>query len=135
MFLSRFILSDLFRRTVLLSWLITIIWLSLDPSPPVPEHGILSWDKFLHAFAYGSLTLFGGWALSGHSSLRISTWCKVACGAILLGIIMELLQMTFTVTRIAEFGDILANSIGAGIVLLCIFCFKKCSRYVDNLAK
>jgi VanZ family protein len=123
-----FFTSTFFRRIVLLAWILTILWLSLDPAPPVPEPKILGWDKLLHAFAYGSLTLFGGWALSGSSPLSKAKWGAVACAAIALGGLVELLQKTFTDTRIAEFGDFLANAFGAAIVLLGVFGFRKYKR-------
>lgn len=136
MSLYSFFSSSSFRRIVLISWILTILWLSLDPAPPVPEPKILGWDKLLHAFAYGSLTLFGGWALAGSSSLANSKWGAVACAAIFLGGIVELLQKAFTVTRTAEFGDILADAIGAGIVLLGVSGFKKyMHRHAEHLEK
>ena len=117
--------STFFRRIVLLAWITTILWLSLDPSPPVPEPKILGWDKFLHAFAYGCLTFFAGWALAGSSTLTKSKWGTIACAAIILGGIVELLQNIFTNTRMAELSDLLANAVGVGIVLIGVFGFKK----------
>jgi VanZ family protein len=123
-----FFTSTFFRRIVLLAWILTILWMSLDPAPPVPEPKILGWDKLLHAFAYGSLTLFGGWALSGSLALTKAKWGTVACASIVLGGLVELLQKTFTDTRMAEFGDFLANAFGAAIVLLGVFGFRKYKR-------
>ncbi len=123
-----FFASTFVRRIVLLAWVLTILWLSLDPAPPVPEPKILGWDKLLHAFAYGNLTLFGGWALSGSSPLSKAKWGTVACAAIALGGLVELLQKNFTDTRMAEFSDFLANAFGAGIVLLGVFAFRKYKR-------
>lgn len=131
-----FFASTFLRRIVLLAWVLTILWMSLDPAPPVPEPKILGWDKLLHAFAYGNLTLFGGWAIAGSSSLTKTKWGLVACAAIFLGGIVELLQKAFTDTRIAEFGDFLANAFGAIIVLLGVFYIKKYkNRHEEHLEK
>jgi VanZ family protein len=136
MSLYPFFTSVFFRRIVLLVWILTILWLSLDPAPPVPETNILGWDKFLHAFAYGNLTLLGGWALAESSSHANSKWGAVACAAIFLGGIVELLQKALTDTRMADFGDFLANAIGAGIVLLGVYGFKKNKhRHAENFEK
>jgi VanZ family protein len=127
-----FFTSKIFWRILVIAWVFIIFWLSLDPAPPVPEPKIPGWDKFLHAIAYGCLTLFGGWALKESSTLRKSTWCGVAGAAILLGGIMELFQKAFTDTRTAEFADFLANAFGAGIVLLGVFCIQKFKRRHSN---
>jgi hypothetical protein len=128
--------SVFFRRIVLLAWVLTILWLSLDPAPPVPEPNILGWDKFLHAVAYGNLTIIGGWSLAGSASLTNFKWCVVACAAIFLGGLVELLQKALTDTRMAEFGDFLANAAGVGIVLLGVYGFKKYQcHHTYNLKK
>jgi VanZ family protein len=113
------------RRLVLLIWVLTIFWLSLDPAPPVPEPKIIGWDKFLHIIAYGFLTLFGGWAMNGSSPLKKSTWFAIAAAATALGGIMELFQKAFTTTRTAEFADFLADAFGSGVVLLVVFGIRK----------
>lgn len=121
---SSIIASKAFRHIVLLIWVVTIFWMSLDPSPPVPEPNIIGWDKLLHAFAYGTLTFLGGWAMSGTGPLRKSTWVSIAAVAICLGGVMELFQMAFTTTRTAEFADFLADAFGSGVVLLGVFVLK-----------
>ena len=132
MSLYAIITSKLFRHILVLVWVLTIVWLSLDPAPPVPEPKVIGWDKFLHAIAYGCLTLFGGWALTESSPLKKSAWCAVAGAAILLGGIVELFQKAFTVTRTAELGDFLANAFGSGIVLLGVFSIQKFKHRHSN---
>jgi VanZ family protein len=119
------ITSRPFRRIVLLIWVLIIFWLSLDPAPPVPDPKIIGWDKFLHAVAYGGLTLFAGWALEGPSPLRKSTWFAIAATATALGGIMEFFQMVFTSSRTAEFADFLFDAFGSVVVLLVIFGIRK----------
>lgn len=70
------------------------------------------------------------------SSLANSKWAMVACAAIFLGGVVELLQKAITDTRMAEFDDFLANAVGAGIVLLGVYGFKKYKYHrAENLEK
>jgi VanZ family protein len=136
MSIASFITCKPLRYTVLLVWVLMIFWLSLDPAPPTPEPKILGWDKILHAIAYGCLTLFGGWTLTGSVPLPKSIWVAIAGAAVLLGGCMELFQKTLTETRTAEFADFLANACGAGIILLGIFIKKEYTRrHLNNHRK
>ncbi|MHC1697837.1 MAG: VanZ family protein [Geobacteraceae bacterium] len=119
------ITSRHFRRIVLLIWVCIIFWLSLDPAPPALDAKIIGWDKFLHAVAYGCLTLFAGWAIKGPSPPRISTWITIAVSATFLGGVMEIFQMVFTTNRSAEFADFLSDAFGSVIVLLVVFGIRK----------
>lgn len=132
MSISSFITCKLCRCIVVFVWVLTIFWLSLDPTPPTPEPKILGWDKILHAIAYGCLTLFGGWALTGPVPLPKSIWAAVAGAAVLLGGIVELSQKALTETRMAELTDFLANAFGAGIILLSVFVSKEYTRRHSN---
>lgn len=99
------------------AWLIAVGWLSLTPSPP-QVHGIMGWDKLLHAGAYGLLTILlaqsfliylqnpwhAGW---------LAVLCAVACGGLL-----EILQMTMQSGRTAEWMDLVADAVGA--ILGCV---------------
>lgn len=113
--------SKVLGRIVLFAWILIISWLSLDPAPPVPESGILGWDKILHAAAYGCLTFLGGWSLSGTIPLNASRWICIGCAAIGIGALMEVLQYTLTTTRTADFLDLAANAFGVGIALFIVF--------------
>lgn len=89
-----------------------VFWLSLIPSPPVPKTGILSWDKFQHAVAYGLLTIF---AFNWYASLS-PLWRRLllaAVTAVMFGALMEMAQGMFTTSRSAEMGDLLADAVGA----------------------
>lgn len=90
----------------------TILVLSLIPSPPQLSNQLLSWDKLQHASAYTVFTLFGYLAFSGIADhkRRISVSMGVAIG---FGALMELFQGVFTVSRQADYRDIAANAIGA----------------------
>ena len=100
------------------AWLTTITVLSLIPHPPVPEQGLLAWDKFQHASAYGLLTYLGAMAFPFY---RCSSGRRVLAAALLavvVGGLMELAQGGFTATRDADLGDLLADAIGAAAVVV-----------------
>ncbi|HOP40031.1 MAG TPA: hypothetical protein PLI53_03225 [Geobacteraceae bacterium] len=115
-------------RIVLFLWIAIIIWLSLDPSPPVPDTGIPGWDKLLHAAAYGCLTVFGGWSLPGTPPVAVSRWLLVGFAAITFGGIMEVMQNVITNTRTADLCDLAANAVGVCIVFLAVFIRRKTRR-------
>lgn len=121
---SRF---GLYTRWLLpLSWGSIVLYFSLDPSPPVPDTAFLAWDKFQHAFAYGLLTFLAGIAGTSIVSER-RRWIGAALLTILYGCLLEAAQALFTVSRRAEFGDIVADSVGAGLVLVAVLLSKKIS--------
>jgi len=114
--LSKLIASP--RFFLLAAWVMTIIWLSLDPAPPAPDVPLFGYDKLFHAAAYASLTLLAGWAFSGITSLTGRFWLLIASSAVVIGGLLEIAQALFTVTREAEAADFIANCFGAGIALL-----------------
>jgi VanZ family protein len=85
--------------------LAVVAWGELTPHPPHLE-GPLLWDKADHFIAYFGLALLAalGWGL--RRSLLL-----VVLGVIALGGILELLQAV--TGRDAEWGDMLANTLGA----------------------
>lgn len=108
-----------FLRFILLAgWVGTIIWLSLDPSPPHPSIGLFAWDKFQHATAYGLLALLWGNFLVTYRNCRRRCWSMAFAGSVVLGALMEVAQGVLTSARSAEFGDLIADAVGAGAVSL-----------------
>lgn len=93
---------------------LVILWLALLPAGSAPSG--LGWDKLNHAGAVGIAT---GLA---YLSLQSCSWA--ASGALLygtfLGALIELLQATMTTGRSAEWGDLLADMVGAGLVWIVI---------------
>ena len=111
--------------TLLLVWAVLILWLSLDPSPPVPQHDLFGWDKLQHAAAYALLTFLAGgfWsAISGSSS---RTWILAAVSAVVYGGVVEVLQAVYTKNRLAEAGDLLADAVGAAFVVALVLAFRR----------
>ena len=84
-----------------------VAWGELTPSPPQEVSELLGWDKAQHFIAYFGLALMGvlGWA---HRRRPL----VIFLGVITLGGTLELLQAV--VGRDAEWGDMAANTLGAG---------------------
>ena len=73
----------------------------------------MGWDKFQHAGAYGLLTFLGAMAFTFHGRCFIGRFPSAVCLSVLVGGLMEVAQGLFTVSRSAEFGDLLADGLGA----------------------
>ena len=89
-----------------------VSWLALSPAPP---DGLdTGWDKLNHAGAFAVLTLVASFAFPRS---RHSLWLVLA-GLLCYGAAIEVAQ-SFTPTRSAEWGDLLADLIGmaAGAML------------------
>lgn len=105
------------RIFVLIFYLSVLTWLSLTSSPPsVP--GPLGWDKLLHTAAYTVLAVLTLFVLVQPKGRRDSLWWQAWLFAVAFGILMEILQVTMTPNRAAEFTDIIADVIGA--TLACV---------------
>jgi len=88
-----------------------ISYLALSPRPPA---GLSTgWDKSNHALAFASLAFCGHWCLS----MARSRWLYLPMLLIAYGGAIELLQINVP-NRSAEWGDLLADSIGVAIGLL-----------------
>ena len=86
--------------------LAVVAWGELTPHPPKLADQIFGWDKAEHFTAYFGLALLAslGWGL--RRSLLL-----VLLGVIAVGGVLELLQAV--TGRDAEWGDMLANTLGA----------------------
>lgn len=74
-------------------------------------------DKIFHATAYFTLAL--SWFLTVKSSnTRVKSKLLIILGCIFYGIIIEVLQMTLTSFRTADYLDVIANSVGVLLALL-----------------
>ena len=89
-----------------------ILWLSLTSSPPQLP-GVLGWDKFLHAGAYGLLSLLLAQAfLCPPFSMR-KPWWMAWSAAVSYGALLEILQLLSQTGRTAEWLDLFADAVGA----------------------
>ncbi len=101
-----------FRLICLIAAVLVIFWLSITPHPPVPQTGLLSWDKIQHALAYAVLTLIAGWALLPLVRPSLRAWKFGLIFTLLYGGLIEVLQAYLTSARSGEMADMLANSLG-----------------------
>ncbi len=100
------------RLTIFVLAALTILYLSVMPNPPVPQSGILSWDKAQHALAYALLALLAGWALLPLASSPMRVWRYALIFSLGYGVLMEVLQASITSRRNGDIADILANAVG-----------------------
>ncbi len=99
-------------------WMAFVTWASLStfPEDDTPDIDIPHFDKAVHfCFYFGAAvlgTLFIRETTHGKSP-RIKTLIVAAVGAIFFGILIEVLQYSFTLNRQGDPLDALANSFGA----------------------
>lgn len=113
------------RWALLLAYLGLVTWLSLAPASAFAAVPMLfrNKDKVVHFLFYGGLVSLGRWTLAAHWTVKPHTGLVVV-GAIGYGALMEVLQgVIVSYGRSFEFGDIVANSLGA-------LCFWWLSRFL-----
>jgi VanZ family protein len=97
---------------LLLMVLLSVIsYLALAPHPP--HVGDTGWDKLNHFLAFGTLTALS--IACAHKPMW--RWCGLPLMWLAYGGLIEILQ-SFEPTRSAEWGDLLADSIGICIGML-----------------
>jgi VanZ family protein len=97
---------------------ITIAILSLSALPKLNlGFNIKSGDKYLHAFAYFTLSIIWYFVLR-EKLQKTSIKIIVILSLIMYGIVLEALQNGFTDYRTADFYDVIANTVGVIIATL-----------------
>ena len=91
-------------------WLLCVV-LSVI-TPPAVSVDVSNSDKVGHFLAYGALS---AWAVMLFRQKRL--WILSAVALIFLGIAMELAQGYLTTTRMMDWQDALANTMGVGLGL------------------
>ncbi|WP_239023843.1 VanZ family protein [Salinicola corii] len=93
-----------------LVWAAGIAWGSLSPAADLPQH--LPWDKFNHFIAYAGLA----------TGLRVAgcRWLLAWLVAVAFSVVVEYLQLWVPGRQGGDWGDILANSLGASVALLAL---------------
>lgn len=106
--------SPLVWRVLCAGLTLLILWLSLMPAGSAPTG--LGWDKLNHA---GAIAVATGLA---YLSLQTRRWAATAAFlyGTSLGILIEILQGALTTGRAPEWGDVVADLIGAGITWIAI---------------
>ena len=122
------------RNALILAIIITIIIaflsLSIVPKINLGIH-IKSSDKYLHTFAYFTLSIVWFFALRDKFNNHLFKTYLITF-LILYGIILEVLQGKLTSYRTADFFDIVANTVG--IIVATIF-FNKFLKWFNGLNK
>jgi VanZ family protein len=101
-----------------------IAWGELTPQPPHEISDLLGWDKAQHFVAYFGLSLMAVLGWSGRRALLLFL------AVIALGGTLEILQAM--VGRDAEWGDMLANTLGAAVGTLLALGLLAAARLVDR---
>lgn len=98
-------------------WMGCLLWLSLTSHlPPVPR--IFAWDKLQHFLAYAILMFFSGRFFKSLFKNRRKGWIIGFIFTLGFGLLMEIGQETLSISRHADWKDLVANSLGAGLILL-----------------
>ena len=101
---------------LLAAWMGCLLWSSLASRlPPVPR--ILAWDKLQHFIAYAILMYFSGNFFKLLMKKRLKGWTIGFILTVGFGLMMEIGQKTLSISRYADWKDIIANSLGAGLIL------------------
>ena len=111
-----------FSASPLIPFLWTIITISLlcIPGSDLPGRGFFSiinnFDKLIHVILFGGIVLFWGTWSHLHNPVD-KAWFKAICiitlGVIVLGIVMEYVQLYFVPNRDFDKADISADTAGA----------------------
>lgn len=103
-----------------ISTTIMVFSLSLVPSDSISSID-LGWDKLDHAVAIAVTTFCAFRMFKSHR------WAAPAAFSygLLLGALIEVCQAVFTTTRSAEWGDLLADLIGAGLAWCWIYIIQR----------
>ena len=104
----------LLRLFALLLWMAGLLVLSLVPAPPqIP--GPLGWDKLLHGLAYAVLAVLTARLLIQVRGQASGSWWWAWGITVGFGMLIELLQGLAGTGRLAEWGDVGANLVGASL--------------------
>jgi len=98
---------------------ILILWLALMPAGSAPAG--LGWDKLNHAGAIAVVTGLAYLSLRPHRRAATAAFLY----GLFLGILIEILQATLTTSRTAEWGDVVADLVGAGCVWIAVRMYQR----------
>lgn len=110
-------------------WTITILVLLCLPGNSIPGSGLFSikhLDKVAHIGLFGGFVLFWGlyaWVKKKSKSAWPYALMGITLISILLGIVMEYVQVNFIPDRSFDIGDIGADIVGSLLVLIILWKF------------
>lgn len=118
-----------------LFWTALIIFVCLIKSSDIPQIDLPYLDKVLHACMHFVFTLL--WFFYFKKRIGNLTNFKLLLVSLVLsvlfGIVIELMQKFFTVTRNADFFDVIANLCGASLAVVLIVNLNKYTRIFDKI--
>lgn len=101
---------------LLAAWMGCLLWSSLASHlPPVPR--FLAWDKLQHFVAYAILMFFSGNFFKLLFIKHRQGWIIGFIYTLGFGLLMEIGQQTLSTSRHADAEDLVANALGAGLIL------------------
>ena len=113
---------------VAVGYTLFIGWLSLIHMPKFMEKAPTNSDKFIHATAYFLMCSF--WFLFLYfkglkdRSYKTALWVA-ALWSLFFGMVIEILQYDFTTYRTGDYYDMIANSTGVLVSVICIIAFRR----------
>ena len=112
-----------------IGWTFLILVLCLVKFNKLPSVQVSGADKYVHFTFPFAFTLL--WSF--YSRLRLGQWILkssfiIVCLSVGYGILIEILQETFTQTRKADIMDVAANATGAIIAFLAVVLYKLKSK-------
>jgi len=112
-----------------IGWTFLILVLCLVKFNKLPSVQVSGADKYVHFTFHFAFTLL--WSF--YSRLRLGQWILkssfiIVCLSVGYGILIEILQETFTQTRKADIMDVAANATGAIIAFLAVVLYKLKSK-------
>ena len=109
-----------------IGWTILIAVLCLVKFTDLPSFGVSGADKYVHfTFHFVFTILWGFYLWSKLNEITISKIGRVVFLSFCYGILIEILQETFTKTRHADIFDLLANGTGALVALVFFVLIKR----------
>ncbi|PKN11534.1 MAG: hypothetical protein CVU69_12200 [Deltaproteobacteria bacterium HGW-Deltaproteobacteria-4] len=100
---------------LLATWIGCLLWSSLASHlPTVPR--IFAWDKLQHFSAYAILMFFSGHFFKSLFRHQRIGWISGFIFTVGFGLLMEIGQETLSTSRQADWKDLIANTLGAGLV-------------------
>lgn len=116
-------LSERNYLVLAITWTLIITVLSLVSFNSVPKVYITGNDKLIHFLFYAILVVLLSFAIN-KSYFKMNHHLLIVLFAIFYGIVIEVLQNLLTKNRQADFYDAVANSLGAVVGFICVYCIK-----------
>ena len=116
-------------------WTGVILFLSLENAKNIPVINIAYLDKVIHAVFHFVFTILWFLYLKKKfiSSNNVHLLFFTLIGSFVLGIVIELLQQSYTTTRNGDVFDILANLFGAFLAAVSIILVNAINGLIDRI--